>query len=937
MEGRHEGALFEQSVRGLFASLEFSERSQALWAKSGDESGSLSLPQHLMDAAGVAAVVYDAWVAKPLKRRLAEGLGLADEQVRGLYVWLAGVHDVGKACLTFQIQLERRGGYEHLVSALADAGIPLRMSGLEKGRDKMPHGVCSGVLIANWLMDQGFDRSTAEWLASAADAHHGVPSSVGERDHIETILSIYSREWQELHSELLDSMADATGIRPALEELKVDSKPDAAVMQLLTGLVVIADWIASNPDAFPMVVAGSQEDRIRAGMQATDLTGPWRGKVVEGDVDKQYQSSFGWPEFYRARSVQAAMVEAAKEITGPALIILEAETGVGKTEAALAAAHVIANATDAQGIYFAAPTMATANGLLERTIEWAKNTTDSGAVSSLYLAHSKNQLAQPYQELRFRGIGEDDAAGENVVASSWMSGRRRGLLSNVVVGTVDQVLMMALRQRYSMLRHVALAGKIIIFDEVHAYDTYTSDYLETTLEWLAEYGVTVIMMSATLPPERRNALVKAFSGQDITEPSNAYPLITVASESGQRSVAPEPSPTNLEATIEVLDDSLDALQQRIGDVLVDGGVALVICNTIARAQETYSAFKQSYPDEVELHHAGFMAWERSEKEDRLRAELGPDTHRGAGRPNRKIVVATQVAEQSLDIDADVLVTDIAPMDLMIQRIGRLHRHDRPETDRPQQVREPKVFVRGIESQTPSPVLNSGAEAIYGAKVLLSTLLHLPTTFKRPDDVAELVRQVYDAEQDVPPEWMEEWEKALVDEEARVQRAHRRSKSFRIASPHMCTELSDLFGDLQQAVVSLGEEEVGAAQVRDAEPAVEVIPISGDAEEYVPLGTDWMIAGDPELTYRQAFHLASSTVRLPTRMTRYDSDFEDVVGALEQQTPVAWNKHYLLKGQLALPLNEEGEAVLGRFTVRYTSELGIEILSDQLGSDVTHDS
>ena len=937
MEGRHEGAFLERSVRGFFASLEFSERSQALWAKSGDESGSLSLPQHLMDAAGVAAVVYDAWVAKPLKRRLAEGLGLTDEQVRGLYVWLAGVHDVGKACLTFQTQLERRGGYEHLVSALTDAGIPLRMNGLEKGRDKMPHGICSGVLIANWLMDQGFDRSTAEWLASAADAHHGVPSSVGERDHIETILSIYSREWQELHSELLDSMADATGIRPTLEELKVDSKPDAAVMQLLTGLVVIADWIASNPDAFPMVVAGSQEDRIRAGMQATDLTGPWRGKVVEGDVDKQYQSSFGWPEFYRARSVQAAMVEAAKEITGPALIILEAETGVGKTEAALAAAHVIANATDAQGIYFAAPTMATANGLLERTIEWAKNTTDSGAVSSLYLAHSKNQLAQPYQELRFRGIGEDGAAGDNVVASSWMSGRRRGLLSNVVVGTVDQVLMMALRQRYSMLRHVALAGKIIIFDEVHAYDTYTSDYLETTLEWLAEYGVTVIMMSATLPPERRNALVKAFSGQEIEEPSNAYPLITVASESGQRSVAPEPSPTNLEATIEVIDDSLDALQQRIGDVLVDGGVALVICNTIARAQETYSAFKQSYPDEVELHHAGFMAWERSEKEDRLRAELGPDAHRGAGRPNRKIVVATQVAEQSLDIDADVLVTDIAPMDLMIQRIGRLHRHDRPETDRPQQVREPKVFVRGIESQTPSPVLNSGAEAIYGAKVLLSTLLHLPTTFKRPDDVAELVRQVYDAEQDVPPEWMEEWEKALVDEEARVQRAHGRSKSFRIASPHMCTELSDLFGDLQQAVVSLGEEEVGAAQVRDAEPAVEVIPITGDAEEYVPLGTDWMITGDPELTYRQAFHLASSTVRLPTRMTRYDSDFEDVVGALEQQTPVAWNKHYLLKGQLALPLNEEGEAVLGRFTVRYTSELGIEILSDQRGSDVAHDS
>ena len=937
MEGRHDTLLLEQSVRGLLASLDFSERSRALWAKSGDESGSLSLPQHLMDAAGVAAVVYDIWVAKPLKRRLSEGLGLTDEQVRSLYVWLAGTHDVGKACLKFQTQLEKMGGYEHLVSALADVGIPLRMSGLEKGRDKMPHGICSGVLIANWLMDEGFDFPTAEWLASVADAHHGVPSLDGERDHIETILSTYSREWQEIHTELLESMADATGVRPTLDELKEGARPNASVMQLFTGLVVIADWIASNADAFPMVVDGSQEARIRVGMQSTDLTGPWRGKAVEGDVDKQYQSSFGWPEFYRARSVQSAMVEAAKEITEPALIILEAETGVGKTEAALATAHVIANATGAQGIYFAAPTMATANGLLERTIAWAENTTESGAVSSLYLAHSKNQLAQPYQELRFRGIGEDGLAGENVVASSWMSGRRRGLLSNVVVGTVDQVLMMALRQRYSMLRHVALAGKIIIFDEVHAYDTYTSDYLETTLEWLAEYGVTVIMMSATLPPERRNALVKAFSGQEIAEPSNAYPLITVASESEQRSLAPEPSPTNLEATIEVIDDSLDALQQRIGDVLADGGVALIICNTIARAQETYSALKRFYPDEVELHHAGFMAWERSEKEDRLRGELGPDTHRGAGRPDRKIVVATQVAEQSLDIDADVLVTDIAPMDLIIQRIGRLHRHNRPVADRPERVREPKVFVRGIESQTPCPVLNSGAEAIYGAKVLLSTILHLPTTFRRPDDVAALVRQVYDVEQDIPTEWMEEWEKALVAEEARVQTAHSRSKSFRLKSPQRCTKLSDLFGDLRQATITLGDDEVGAAQVRDAEPAVEVIPIFGDAEEYVPLGTDWLITGDPELNYRQAFHLASSTVRLPMRMTRYNSDFEDVVGTLEQQTPMAWNKHYLLKGQLALPLNAEGEAVLGRFKVRYTSELGIEILGDKPGSDVTHDS
>lgn len=927
MEKQHESPPFEQTVRNHSTSPRFSKRAQALWAKSGDDSGSLSLPQHLLDSAGAAGAVYDTWVAKSLKRRLAEDLDLSEQQVRDLYVWLAGTHDVGKACLKFQTQLEKRGGYEHLVSTLADAGLPLRAGGLERGRNKMPHSICSGRLIANWLMDNGFDYDTAEWLASAADAHHGVPSGAGERDHIDTILSTYAPEWQEVHRELLDTMTDAVGVQGTLEQLKRSNKNDAAAMQLLTGLVVMADWVASNPDAFPMVVSGSQDERVRSGMSATDLTRPWTGKAVEGDVDKQFQSSFNWPENYKARSVQAAMVDVARTVSEPTLIILEAETGVGKTEAALAAAHVIANATDAQGIYFAAPTMATANGLLERTIAWAENTTESESVSSLYLAHSKNQLSQPYQKLRFKGVGEDCPSGQNVVASTWMSGRRRGLLSNVVVGTVDQVLMMALRQRYSMLRHVALAGKIIILDEVHAYDTYTSDYLQTTLEWLARYGATVIMMSATLPPERRNALVKSYTGQEIPQPSDAYPLITVASRSGQRSVTPEASPSNLVATIEVVEDSLEDMEERIGALLADGGVALIICNTIARAQETYQTLATSYPGEVELHHAGFMAWERSEKEDRLRAELGPNAHRGTGRPHRKIVVATQVAEQSLDIDADVLFTDIAPMDLVIQRIGRLHRHTRPDTDRPEKLRKPHVFVRGIEALRPHPVLNSGAEAIYGSKILLATILHLPAAFTRADDVATLVRNVYEAEQDVPPEWAEEWAKAQVAEDARVEAARGRSRSFRLKSPAECRELGDLFGDLQQATLTLGDDEIGAAQVRDAEPAVEVIPISGNEQEYVPLGTNWVITGNPELTYRQAFQLASSTVRLPTRMTRYNRDFEDVVGSLEQQTPTAWNKHYLLKGQLALPLNDENEADLGRFKVRYTSELGIEILSD----------
>lgn len=912
-----------------------SPQARSLWAKSGDETGHLSLAQHLIDSACAAAAVYDTWVPNSLNKNLGQNLKLSVEEVRRLYIWLAGLHDLGKGTLTFQGQLDLKPEFRHLLSRVADAGLPITMSDLETARKSMPHSVSSGLILRSWLEQKGFSRRQANWVSSTVDAHHGVPSGP-ERDAIGTVLSEYPAEWRAVHNELIDAMTETVGVHDVLESLKSRRNLFAAEAQILTGLIVMADWIASNPDAFPMVVSGTQTQRVENGMRAIDLTVPWSPAQLNDDTHALFRDSFGWPSTFQARPIQQAMADVARTCTEPTLIILEAETGVGKTEAALAAAQIIAASNGAQGIYFAAPTMATANGLLERTMNWARNTTDTGQVSSLYLAHSKNQLSKPYRELRFRDVNEDGtdpAAHGDVVASSWMSGRRRGLLSNIVVGTVDQVLMLALRQRYSMLRHAALAGKIIIFDEIHSYGSYTSDYLATTLEWLAHYGATVIMMSATLPSAEREKLIAAYTGNPVDEHSEAYPLITVASESSLRYVTPEQSPTNLEARIAIIDDAITALKKLLEHLLIDGGVALIICNTIARAQEVFNALTSNYPGEVELHHAGFMAWQRSEKEDRMRRELGPDSHRGEGRPWRKIVVATQVAEQSLDIDADVLVTDLAPMDLIIQRIGRLHRHDRPESDRPEQLREPLVFVRAIEGLKPAPTIDSGANAVYDPLILLKTLLQLPNEFKRPDDVAALVHATYSDDHAVPEGWEEVWAQAFLQSEQRADRAHQRSRSFRIDSPRVARRLYDLFGDLTAATIQLGDEEKGAAQVRDAEPTVEVIPIQSAGDFYTPFGRGDRIANGVPLDYNQAFQLASSTVRLPLRMTRFDSDFEAVIDVLERSTPIEWNDHYLLKGQVALALDADGEACLGRFRIKYTSELGLEILSDCSGSCV----
>lgn len=899
-------------------------QARSLWAKSGDGTDFLTLPQHMVDSACAASYLFNSWLATSVKRYLSVELGIDEGGVEALYVWLAGCHDVGKGTITFQ-RLLLPGDKAHLVNAVADAGLGIDLSVDEANLERLPHGMASGEILALWLRDRGVPLPKGYSLSAVVNAHHGVASKPNKR--LRELIEDYPEPWKKVHREILDAMTELCGVDSVLEEVFRGKKLNQGVVEILTGLVVMADWVASNENAFTLHVNGTQLERVEAAAAAIDITSPWEPERGDWeDIDKRYRHSFGWPENYRARPVQRAVVEAVQEMDGPTLVVIEAETGVGKTEAGLAVAEVLAARGGAQGVYFAAPTMATANGLLERTIDWASNNSID-SVRSMYLAHSKNILSEPYRELKFSQIGRDSGEAGGVIASQWMSGRRLGLLSNFVVGTVDQVLMMALQQRFHMLRHVGLAGKVIIFDEVHSFDVYTSDYLRKTIEWLGYYGASVVLMSATLPPGTRRSLVQAYSSAPwpVEEPTG-YPLITLASKGSVQFQSVTPTPTNLEARVDVLEDNVEELVTFAERNLDEGGCALIICNTIARAQEAYRALSDVYGSDVQLHHAGFVAWERVAKEDTLRGELGPHSRRGSGRPWRKIVVATQVAEQSLDIDADVLITDIAPMDLIIQRIGRLHRHARPETDRPVKLRTPRVLIRGIVQREPVPEFDSGAEYIYGAVILMSTLALLPDVFRRPDDIEGLVRAAYDPGFNPPEEWGEAWAKASADSFFAEDSAHSKSSKFQLPSPLPRRNYHDLFSMLISEGAGSGDVQA-AAQVRDAEPSVEVIPILPTEYGYRPWGWGDEVLEGIELPYKVAFHLASSTVRLPVRMTRYDSDFNNVIDDLENATPELWRSHFLLRGQLALPLGESHTCQLGRFTLSYSSELGIEILCD----------
>lgn len=929
----------------------------ALWAKSGDENGWLSLPQHMLDSAGVVRHLWDEWAAPSVTSAISRLSGLEHDEAGRLLVWLAGVHDCGKATINFQMQLAPRADGAPFVARLHTSGLPLRPPVLERGRQRFPHALASRAILTPWLEESGLGPGVARSLADIVDAHHGIPSRRPERETARGIVESYAPEWRAVHRELIGLVTDYSGVRDVLPHLS--HRLGGPVQTLMSGLVIMADWIASGADLFPMSMTGmaaatwqEHAERVLVGVRAADLTAPWvpniSGAASSNDVNDLMRQRFAWSSGWAPRPVQAAIAEACADVEGSTMLIVEAPTGEGKTEAALIAAEQLAHTSGAGGAIFAAPTMSTANGLFDRVTDWAARSTEVGEITTMHLAHSKNLLNRHFTQLKYRGIGSDDPGDHGaVVASAWLTGRKKGLLSNFTVATVDQVLLMALQGKHSMLRHLGLAGKVVVIDEVHAYDAYMSQYLQTALRWLSTYGTPVVLLSATLPLAQKRELIDAYRQarpqgasrrrarqEAAPEPlSTAYPLITTVSNGKIREIDVRARADDPYIRLQLIGDETDVLAQKVCELLTDGGCALVLCNTVKRAQEAFQRLEAVLPDDVELHHAAFTARDRAVKEEQLLHRLGPQAHRGTGRPERSVVVATQVAEQSLDIDVDVLITDIAPADLLVQRMGRLHRHTRPESDRPHGLRSPQVLVRGVLCTDPVPVFDQGTSAIYDERLLLATLALVlgqlvPRGFHRPSDVPELVQTAYSAEPQIPADWQLLWDEAVVASDAARSRAQRRANTFRFPAPNAAASLDDLFSARDHDDSTDRGEAAGLAQVRDSDPTVEVIPIIAGDGVYTML--PWSDGAGEELfdtippLQAPARVLAESTVRLPSRLTRAPERFDAVLDTLEAGTPIGWSGAPMLNGQLALRLDQDLTATLDGHTLTYSPSLGLMV-------------
>ncbi len=880
-----------------------------------------------------------------------------------LAAWLAGVHDIGKITPAFAV-MARDVGMGDLTDAMERHGLAVpSLTRTEKPR----HTVTGHLAVQEWLQRvHRFPATRAEALASVVGAHHGVAptASVIGASRPETLARAWGTgAWDEVRAEVLDGLAAQTGVTPVLERIRA-RKLHLTTLIDLSAMVIVADWLASDVASFPYELDSATHHRLAEAAAHFDLPPPWHAEDP-GDITVVFHSRFPRLAGVLPSGFQHATLEAARLTQDAPLLVIEAPTGSGKSEAALMAAEVLAARHGCGGVFVALPTMATSDAMFDRVLSWVEHLPNQGR-TSMWLAHGKAALNERFDSVRrdsrVHAVHDDEGSSTSTTArvSSWLHGRKRGLLANFVVGTIDQVLMGGLQSRHLALRHLALSGKVVIVDEVHAADDYMRAYLGTILRYLGAYGTPVVLLSATLPPEQRSELLTAYldgrlhhrdrgarpeggrrsrraqrarpapsatdSSPRIPE-GDVYPRLTVAASQVQDVPVTPPAHSEL-LHLERFDDDLGALAGLLEHELRDGGCVVIVRNTVRRAQEAYEMLRGRLGEEVELLHSRFMAPHRVAKERNLLARLGPPDQ--AERPHRLIVVGTQVLEQSLDIDADLLVTDLAPVDLVLQRVGRLHRHARSEDQRPVALATPRCLVTGVEDWEASPPrFEAGSETVYGAARLLRSLAvlrpHLDgEPVRLPHDVPALVRRAYDPDLRPPPGWEDAWHDAATRTERHRTEQLRRSMTFRVPEVGAKATLVGWMDAPQQEGTSDG----GHAQVRDSEDGIEVILVQRDAAGVLrTLPGDFPGAGRdiplvPEDRSPLTRHVAACTVRLPQTMTRFARG-DRTIEELERTALVdGWQQSRWLQGQLVLPLAEDLTARVAGFDISYSSEQGL---------------
>ncbi|MEU6965683.1 CRISPR-associated helicase Cas3' [Streptomyces chrestomyceticus] len=802
---------------------------------------------HFLDTAAIAGELWDAYLTEQQRAAIADAFGVPVADARGMVCFWAGLHDLGKCCPAFQGQ---PSGPDP--AFLKEPDFAASSGWMFEGAVR--HERVTHLVLPSLLAPYGYDatsrpgRSVAHQVAQILGGHHGVYGAMLDRVLMAAPEQGEPRVgaaagWRRQRAALVGMLYEATG-RPVAP---VQMAPAGAAV-MVTALVVLADWLASK--------VGWVRARL-AEWRASE--GNWQahhrravGHAAQAVADAQLAAplwdpadSFGevFPAIRQPYPLQSDVgLRLPKVVSkGAGLLLVTAPTGDGKTEVGLYGARVLGAASGRAGLAVLLPTMATTEAMWQRVRDYVARSTQTD--TPVTLLHGLAWLNEEYAE-----DGSDAVLGEGCVATTageFLRGRHLGLVAGVAVGTWDQAAMATLPVRFNVLRWLGLSGKTLIIDEAHAYDAYGHALTVRLLEWLGHLGVPVVLLSATLAGSLARRLVDAYlrgaGHPGAGDVAPAYPGWLFA-DAASGAVTASPVIESRRQRSLVIDlhevrhthdpDRRDGRAQRLAEEIAplyeagqDPGAVLVVCNTVPDAQQTFLALKErrgSRRPRLLLLHARMPVWQRDATTQLLLGLLGPT----AARPDEPlIVVATQVAEQSLDVDFDLVISDLAPLAQLLQRAGRGHRHQLGERGaRPSWAGAPRLVVCSPSGSLPPPAWGE----VYDAALLRRTRDLLADRAGQPLDVpgevAEAIETVYADLNDLADQALSDDRQRAVRETAQAAAAD----AVAIPAPHQVTDLYPLTD-------------------REIDPAAVTTRLGADSERLLPVyttadGRRWL---DPE--------------------------------------------------------------------------------------------
>ena len=796
------------------------------WGKARKtENGNIEYHPLVYHSLDVAVVAGEWWEkSKAIRNSFIQETGFSERQAKAWVQFFIALHDIGKIDIRFQNKVPTISPYKSV----------------QVDTQNYDHG--SGGYM--WFVQEGQDifnsysilqkRYMQNWMAHTAGHHGAIPSVIPNPLPSYLPQEVKNQDFlarKQFIQDLANLFLDTEG--GVFKNINLSENPPV----LLAGFCSVCDWVGSHTNYFEYVktkeINSVQQDlslwmklRSKNACKALKEFGFLTKVVTSGGMDQIY------PDL---KPINIQTFVSYLNAT-PGLVIMEADTGSGKTEAAIAFASRLLAKGHADSITFALPTQATANAILPRLTSASNKIFKAG--QNVILAHGRSPYNEDFKQLIKNSSQQVFAKGNKAGAQchEWLSlSRKRAFLGQIAVTTVDQVMLSAIKSlKHHFVRAFGIGKSVLIIDEVHAYDSYMYGILKQVIKQQKQAGGSVILLSATLPRYQKRKILEIWSNtgaEDMAETED-YPLVLQVSKvkQGNKKQMKDLAHTftlqktkNTKVTsielwlsndMHLGEDNLKNIAKAVKDKKAKVGV---ICNLVDDAQAIAEKLKEK---EIvsDIFHSRYRYKDRMKKEETVIVRYGKNS-----RISSSLLVGTQVLEQSLDIDFDWLITFLCPVDLLFQRMGRLHRHLK---ERPKGFENPLCSIVLPEKSQQDYGLHSkyiyhNKRALWRTQQLLYRKRTLNQGIAFPQAYRTWIEQVYKEEV-----WRHEPEK--------ITKAFEKYKQSSIASESTARHLTIIktsFSDTEGNVATL---------TREGEMNLTVVPIIKRN------GVDWFLDGESQV-------------------------------------------------------------------------------------------